>query len=476
MRTDEIHAHIDARFDAHLEATRAFVRQPSISADGTGMREMAELCAQKIRALGGQAEIVATSGYPVIWGRIAGQGSRTLLVYSMYDVQPVTGERWSVADPFGAEIRDLPGFGPCVVSRGIFNSKGPLVNLFNALESIIEVEGILPVSIIFMIEGEEELGSRHLPEFVAAHRDRLDADAAFFPMYSQDPTGRAMNYLGVKGLVFLELIARGGPQGGPRTRAIHSSNAVWIHSPAWWLIHALSSMLSPDQQRVTIDGFYDDVAQPEGDEARLLEALRDGFDATVALRLHDAARYKYDLDGLALIREYLYQPSLNVDGFITGDVGPGTKTVLPHEARAKIDIRLVPRMDPERVIAQVHEHLRRAGYEMIEIKAHQHFPWAQVRLDAPPVQALLRTYAVLNIPVETRPRIAASAPLYVFTTMLNMPISIGGPGHGGRAHSPDEYATIEGMRQFEKGVATFLAELTAALGSHRTSHELKARE
>ncbi len=469
MNTDRILTHIDARFDAHLDATRAFVRQPSISADGTGMREMAELCATKIRGLGGHAEIVPTSGYPVVSGRMGGEGTRTLLIYSMYDVQPVTGERWSVSDPFGAEIRTLPDLGPCVVSRGIFNSKGPLVNLFNALESIQQVEGTLPLSIAFLIEGEEELGSRHLPEFVAAHRDRLAADAALFPMYSQDPSGRAMNYLGVKGLVFMELVARGGAWGGPRTRAVHSSNAVWIHSPAWWLIHALASMLSVDQKSITIDGFYDDVAAPAADETGLLEALRDRFDASIPLRLNDAERFKYDLNGLALLHEYLYQPSLNVDGFITGDVGPGTKTVLPHEARAKIDIRLVPRMNPERVLAQVRDHLTRRGFDMIDVCVHQHFPWAQVALDAPPVQALLRAYAALGIAVENRPRIAASAPLYVFTDLLKVPIAVGGPGHGGRAHSPDEYATIEGMKRFEKGMVIFLNELTAALESREAA-------
>jgi acetylornithine deacetylase/succinyl-diaminopimelate desuccinylase-like protein len=458
-----IHAHIDAHFDAHLEATRAFVRQPSISADGTGMAEMAAICAAKIRALGGEAEVVPTAGHPVVWGHVRGRSAKTLLIYSMYDVQPVAGERWSVPDPFGAEVRDLPGFGRCIVSRGIFNSKGPLINLFNALDSIRAVDGTLPLSLTFMIEGEEELGSRHLPEFATAHRDRLRADAAFFPMYSQDPKGRAMNYLGVKGLVFMELIARGGDHGGPRTRAVHSSNAVWIHSPAWWLVQALSSMLSADQKQITIDGFYDDVAGPGADETTLLEALRDQFDASVPLRLNDAVRYKYDADGLALLREYLYQPSLNIDGLITGDVGPGTKTVLPHEARAKIDIRLVPRMRPERVIDQVKSHLRRNGFDMIDVVVHQHFPGAQVPLDAPAVQALLRAYARAGIGVENRPRIAASAPFWVFSDLLGVPLAVGGPGHGGRAHSPDEYATIDGMRSFEKSMVTFLEELAAAL-------------
>ena len=244
---------------------------------------------------------------------------------------------------------------------------------------------------------------------------------------------------------------------------------VQIAQCAWWLVQALSSMLSPDQKRITIDGFYDDVVSPGPDEVALLEALRDQFDASVPLRLNDAVRFKYDLDGLALLREYLYQPSLNIDGLITGDVGPGTKTVLPHEARAKIDIRLVPRMRPERVIAQVKDHLRRGGYDMIDVVVHQHFPGAQVPLDTPAVQALLRAYAAAGIMVENRPRIAASAPFWVFSDLLGVPLAVGGPGHGGRAHSPDEYATIDGMRAFEKSMVTFLYELSTALSADSRS-------
>lgn len=465
MNVARVHEHIDAHFDAHLETVRAFVRQPSISADGTGIREMADWCAREVRALGGRSEVVPTAGHPVVWGRVPGRSRRTLLLYSMYDVQPVAGEQWSVDDPFAAEIRDLDGLGPCVVGRGVFNSKGPLANVFNALHSVLAVEGALPVSVVFLIEGEEELGSRHLAEFVVAHRDKLRADAVFFPIYSEDPAGRVMHYLGVKGMVFLELIARGGPQGGPRTRAIHSSNAGWIHSPAWWLVHALGSMLSADQRRITIDGLYDDAAPPGADEAALLSALRGRFNPLIPLQLADAERFKHDLGGPALLQEYLFQPSLNIASLATGDLGPGTKTILPHEARAKLDIRLVPRMRPERVVAQVRSHLHRGGFDMIEVVVHQSVPWAQVAPNAPPVQALLRTYAAFGMPVEIWPRIAATAPLHVFTETLGLPIAVGGPGHGGRAHGPDEYATIEGMRRFEKAFVTFLAELDAVLGS-----------
>jgi acetylornithine deacetylase/succinyl-diaminopimelate desuccinylase-like protein len=183
---DRVLDHIDEHWPGHLAATRAFVRQPSISADGTGMVEMAAKVRDQIIALGGIAEIIPTAMHPVVWGRIDAGKPRTLLYYGMYDVQPVVGEErdW-IIDPFGGEIRELPGLGECLVNRGITNQKGSMIGFFNVLEAIRAAGDELPVNIVFLIEGEEELGARNLPEFVREHKERLKADAAFFSMYNQ---------------------------------------------------------------------------------------------------------------------------------------------------------------------------------------------------------------------------------------------------------------------------------------------------
>src|SRR5262249_6998395 len=188
--------------------------QPSISADGTGIREMAEIIKGKIEELGGEARVVPTRGWPVVWGEIDAGAPKTLLLYGMYDVQPFEGETW-ITPPFAAEIVDLPRHGPSLVNRGVFNSKGPLIQFLNVLSAVRAVEGKLPLTVKFMLEGEEELGSKHLPDFVAEHRDRLGADFAFFGSYSQDATGKPVMYLGVKGILFMEWLSRGGDWGGP---------------------------------------------------------------------------------------------------------------------------------------------------------------------------------------------------------------------------------------------------------------------
>lgn len=464
MSLDSVLNHIDEHFEAHLARVQDFVRQPSISADGTGMAETAERVAGMIREAGGEAEIVPTPGYPVVYGEIDAGAPRTLLVYGMYDVQPVVGERWSVSDPFGGEIVDLPEFGPCLVSRGVFNTKGPLAGFFNVLEAFRAAGLPYPVNLKFMVEGEEELGSRNLPGFVERHRDRLQADFAYFPFYSQDRTGKVVMYLGVKGILFMEFIARGGDWGGPTTRGVHGSNAVWFHSPAWALVHALASMLTPDQKHVLIDGFYDEVAPPSAEDEELLARLAETFRPETQLEANDVRRFKYDLQGVDLLRKYLYQPSLNINGIISGHTEAGTKTLLPHEARAKVDIRMVPDQRPERMLQRVRDHLARHGFaDRIEVVAEEGYPPAKVGLsDNPAAQALLQTYRDLGFEPEIWPHLAGSAPFYLFTEVLGVPTALGGLGHGGRAHSPDEYATVGGMRLFEKSVALFLARLAEA--------------
>ena len=461
---EKVYGHIEGHFDEHLERIKAFVRQPSISADGTGMAEMAELVAAQIREAGGEAEIVPTPGYPVVYGEIDAGAPKTLLVYGMYDVQPVVGETWDVTDPFGGEVLDLPDLGPSLVNRGIYNSKGPLIGVFNALQSFRATGEPYPVNLKFMVEGEEEMGSRNLPGFVETYKDRLQADYAFFGFYAQDVKGKVVMHLGVKGILFMELIARGGDWGGPTTRGIHGSNAVWFHSPTWALLQALTSMFTPDQKHILIDGFYDDIVSPSAEDEELLLRLAETFSPETQLEENDVRRFKYNLAGADLMRKYLYQPTLNIDGIISGHTAEGTKTLLPHEARAKVDIRMVPDMHPERMLQLFKDHLARHGYaDKVEVAVEDAYPPAKIRLGGnPAAEALLKTYRDLGYEPEIWPHLAGSAPFYLFTEVLDIPTAMGGLGHGARAHSPNEYVTLEGMKEYEKSVAAFLLNLGAA--------------
>ncbi len=454
-----IAAHIEANFDRHLDRVRAFVRQPSISGEGVGMEAMAALVAQSISDLGGRAEVVPTKGWPVVYGELDADAPRTLLLYGMYDVQPVVGEDWQVP-PFGGEVVSLDGLGPCMVSRGVTNTKGPLAGAFNALDSILAVAGRLPVNMKFMIEGEEELGSRNLPTFVQANRKRLQADGVYFPFYGQDRHGKVLLWLGVKGILAFELVCRGGDWGGPSSRGIHGSHGAYIASPLWRMIHALSTFVDTDE-RVAVERFYEHVLPPTREDEELLSALAQTFDPAFVLREYEAKRFKYELTGAALLRRYLFEPIINIDGIAGGHAGPGMKTLLAHEARAKLHVRLVPNMEPVEVREKLLAHLKRIGCADFEIRLEEGYPWAKMRPSAPLIQAMVRTIRSFGLTPEIWPNIAGSAPFYLFSRVLHQPFVMGGLGHGARQHSSNEYATLEGMRQFEESVVRFIFEFAA---------------
>lgn len=457
---DRVYAHIDAQFDRHLDRVRTFVRQRSISGEGVGMQEMAALVAASIKELGGRSEVVPTSGWPVVYGEIDAGAPRTLLIYGMYDVQPVAGEEW-IVPPFGGEIvEDFEGLGPCLVNRGIANQKGPLAGVFNALASMRAALGRLPVNIKFAVEGEEELGSRHLPEFITKYKDRLRADGTFFGHFSQDRTGKPVVWLGVKGIVFVELTCRGGEWGGPTVRGIHGSQGAWIASPAWRMVHALASMTTP-AERIAIDGIYENVKPPLPEDEEVMAATARTFDPELILRSNEVAHFKHRETGAGLLRRYLFDPLLNIDGIAGGHHGAGSKTLLPHEVTAKMDFRLVPDMEPEEVHRKLRAHLRKIGCEDFGLKIEEGYPWARMSPRAPISQAMIRTLRSFGQEPEVWPNIGGSAPFYLFQRVLGQPFTMGGMGHGGRQHSPNEYATVDGIRLFEQSVARFVGEFAA---------------
>jgi acetylornithine deacetylase/succinyl-diaminopimelate desuccinylase-like protein len=459
MDFTRIDAHIDEHFPHHLARVQAFVRQPSISGEGVGMREMAELVAGSIREIGGSAEIVPTPGWPVVYGELDQGAPRTLLLYGMYDVQPVVGENWLVP-PFEGRIIPFEDRGDCVVARGVYNTKGPLAGLFSALASVRAVEGRLPVNLKFMIEGEEELGSRNLPAFVERHKDRLRADGTYFAFYAQEKTGKPVLWLGVKGILFFEMTCRGGAWGGPTARGIHGSLGALIASPAWRLVHAMETMTGPDEG-ITIDGIYDRVIPPSAEDERVLADLAKSFDLDLELRENDVRRPKHNLGGADLLRRYLFDPILNIDGIVGGHHGAGSKTLLPHEVRVKMHVRLVPTMEPDDVREKILAHLTKIGCADFDVHFEEGYPWAKMSPSAPISQAIIRAIRSFGLEPQVWPNIAGSAPFYIFSRTLKQPFVMGGLGHGGRAHSPNEFATLEGMRLFEKSVVRFLAEFAS---------------
>lgn len=468
----EIYAWIDAHRDDHLAALQRWLRQPSISAQSHGIAEMAELLRGDLLALGfSEAALVPTDGHPGVWGYYDAGAERTLVVYLMYDVQPVNPEDWQ-SPPFEAALVDHP-LGKALMARGATNQKGPERAFFNALEAVLAVTGTLPVNLMVAAEGEEELGSPHYPQIIDAYEERLrTADGVFFPFNAQGADGKVGMFLGVKGIVYFELEAHGGAWGGPTRSEIHGSLKAVVDSPVLRLVQAIASLTSRDGNTILVPGYYDAIRGPNDEESRLINAQLVDWETQEALfkEALGVERLSGGVTGKEALLRYLYSTTLNVDGIWAGYTGEGVKTILPHVATAKMDSRLAPDQDPDAALAMIRAHLDANGFEDVAIRKLSGYPPAQTSLSAPLVEAAIRVYNKHGRTPDVSPRIGGSAPYYVFTDRLGLPLVAGGLGNGDGAHGPNEYMLVEpaadspiaGLPEIEKFYVDLLYALAAA--------------
>ncbi len=449
----KVHDHIDEHFAEHLESCRQFLRQKSVSATGEGIRETAGMVRGFIEEIGGRAHFRGPDDYPIVYGRVGKGRAKTLIIYGMYDVQPVEEAKWT-SPPFDADIKELPGLGPCVIARGAVNSKGALAGLFNALRSIVKIDR-LPLDIIFTIEGEEEIGSPHFEPFIREHREELKGIGVADFDFSEDLRKKVTLHLGLKGIVYFDLVCKGGGKMGGSTEPMHSSVSAWISSPVWRLMHALTSLVD-ETETITIRNFYDNVAEVSDRDMEILRVLAGSLDEKAFLKEMKALCFKYRIHGLDLLKKGLYNPIINIDGIHAGFAGKGTKTVLPRQATAKVDIRFGPNMEPEEVIEKFRAHMKRWGYDDIEVRVRDNYTWSKTDVSEPIVREIINAYRSHGKEPEVWPLATWAAPYFVFSRILKIPVVAGGLGHGGRQHNPNEYMTVEGLRDFEKFVVTFL--------------------
>jgi acetylornithine deacetylase/succinyl-diaminopimelate desuccinylase-like protein len=449
---------IDEDFDEHLEDIRNFLRCPTVSASDDDMLAGAEYVAALIEGAGGSAEIIPTAGHPAVLGRIEGDGPR-LLRYGMYDVQPADESGWS-SPPFAAVSADVPGAGPSIVARGAANSKGSLASFLLALASARRVSD-LPAEIVFVVDGEEELGSPSLPGVMSARRDDLAADAAFDMDLTADRRSVAEVYLGCKGIVSFVLSCSGSEWGGSVGRALHSSEGVVISSPAWSLVPALSA-LQDAAGRNALDGLVPASIPPE-DEG-LLDALARDFDPAAHLEEVGALAYRGPNDARSVLKALMYEPVLNLNGFCAGSVTG--KTIVPHEARAALDLRIPYGTDVESVVAGIERIVARAAPEVL-VEGLQLCPPSRTTANSPVARAMVESQRDVGPPPRVWPSAPWWAPFYLLEQVLELPFASGGAGHAGRAHSADEYATIAGLRTHMRQSIAFLHRFSLVAGAGR---------
>jgi acetylornithine deacetylase/succinyl-diaminopimelate desuccinylase-like protein len=388
---------------------------------------------------------VPTDGQPSVFATLDAGAPRTVGLYFMYDVKQVDPAEWS-SPPWAAAIVDKADFGKVLMGRGAVNQKGPQAALLAALHAIRGAGRKVPVNLVLVAEGEEEIGSPHFKQVVT----RPEVSAAlkrcsgiFMPSAVQDSDGSVTVSLGAKGVVELELVASGAKWGRGPAKDVHSSNRARLDSPAFRLVQALATLVTPEGDPA-IDGFADAALPASSSYKAMLDAAAARLSESTAKKALSAQRWAHDLPWRASLERYLFAPTVNIEGLVAGYTGPGGKTVLPHRAVAKLDLRLVPDMTFDGAVAALRAHLSKRGFGDIEVNPSGGYDPTSTSADAPIIRAQTAVYRRAGLDPILWPRNAGSYPGYVFTgAPLNLPAGHFGLGHGGGAHAPDEYYVIE---------------------------------
>jgi len=469
---DPIVSEIDKRHDESLKRLQTWIHQPSIAAENRGMNEGCELTMQMLREAGfSQVTKVPTDGQPGIFATLDAGAPKTLGLYFMYDVKQVDPSEWS-SPPWDAALVDKPGLGKVVIGRGAVNQKGPEATFLAALHAIHGAGRKLPVNLVFVAEGEEEIGSPHFHQVV--HRpDVLAAvkkcSGIFMPSSSQGLDGEVTITLGAKGVVELELISSGEKWGrGPR-KDVHSSNKARLDSPAWHLVEALATLVAPDGNDPAIEGFAAKARPVSPAEKKMIAEAANRLSEANAMKLLGVDHWVHDVSWQEAIELLVSRPTVNIEGLVGGYTGPGGKTILPGRAVAKIDMRLVPDMTAADALAALKAHLAKKGFADIEVKMSGGYDPTSTAADAEMIRVSNAVYRRHGIDPVLLPRNAGSWPGYVFTgEPLRLPAGHFGLGHGSGAHAPDEYYVIEsanpkvqGLEGATRSYVEFLYELAS---------------
>jgi acetylornithine deacetylase/succinyl-diaminopimelate desuccinylase-like protein len=428
---NKMDSHIEENLDSYLEELTRLCAQPSVSATSEGTQKMAELVMETFKKLGFSVQCFDTPGNPIIVAKMEGKNEKTLLFFNHYDVQPPEPlEEW-ITPPFEPTIRDGAFY-----ARGAQDDKGEFLGRLAAVKAVQEAHGgVLPCGVTFVIEGEEEIGSPNIKQFVLDNLDMLKSHASIWEEGGIGPTGGLFNFLGVRGILAVELSL------DVMTRDAHSGGAHILPSAAWQLTWALNS-LKDQNENILIQGFYDQVKPPSqvdlellGESPITLEAIQKqyGFKKT----LGSITEEDY--------HKALFHPTCNIQGITTGYQGDGNKTVIPAKASAKLDFRLVPDQDPEDILDKLQSHLDENGFDDIHVERFGMMWPVKISPENPFVELTNQTgEEVYGKPSVMIPMVGGSSPVYAFHKPLGgIPVVRAGVRYwDNRSHAPNEHVRI----------------------------------
>jgi acetylornithine deacetylase/succinyl-diaminopimelate desuccinylase-like protein len=440
-------AAVGTQHDATLKMLRDWIALPSIAAENLNYPAGPEYMAKLARDAGFQhVEVVPTAGKGGVFATLDAGAPTWLAIYMMYDVKQYDPTEWS-SPPLESRIVDKPGLGKVLVGRGATNSKGPQVACLAALKAFLGANVKPPVNIVLVCEGEEEIGSPNFRQIVF----KPEVQAALgkcvgiiIPLGNQDPDGSVQVNLGAKGVIELELVSSGEKWGRGPKKDIHSSLAAQVDSPAWHLVQALNTLVKADGHTPAIPGWFDKVRPLSAAQRRILDAAIPKMSEADAKKSLGVDHWIDDEGWRDAQVRLVSQPTINIEGLVGGYTGPGGKTILPHRAVAKIDMRLVPDMTARDALAMLKAHLAKKGFGDIEVNMTGGYDPTETPVDSKLVQAMIATYRTSGVEPLLWPRLAGSWPGATFTAPpLKLPAGVFGLGHGGGAHAPDEYWVVE---------------------------------
>ncbi|MGC1521669.1 MAG: M20/M25/M40 family metallo-hydrolase [Steroidobacteraceae bacterium] len=460
---------IPAMHAENLKRLQDWIALPSIAAENRNYPQGPEFMAKLAQDAGFTGvKLIPTTGKPGVFGKIDAGARTTIGIYFMYDVKQFVPEEWS-SPPLEARLVEKPGLGTVCMGRGAVNQKGPENSFLSALLAFKAAGKKLPVNLVLVCEGEEEIASPHFHEVIfnpEVMAELKRCAGVFMPEAAQDRDGGVQVSLGAKGVVELELISSGEKWGRGPARDVHSSLEAQVDSPSWHLVQALNALIEADGHTPAVEGFFDKAKPLTAAQAAMIKehALKTS-EATVKQVL-GVKHWVHDKDWLDSLMLLESQPTINIEGLVGGYTGPGGKTVLPHRAVAKIDMRLVPDMTAADTLAKLKAHLAKHGFADIEVNMSGGYDPTQTDPDTKLIQTQLATYRNLGLDPQLWPRSAGSWPGYVFTDLpLKLPAGHFGLGHGTGAHAPDEYYLIESSNPKVSGmdgaIASFVEYLYA---------------
>jgi acetylornithine deacetylase/succinyl-diaminopimelate desuccinylase-like protein len=463
---------VDKRHAESVRRIEDWIRQPTIAAENKGINEGTDLMMKMLRDAGcAQVTKCPTDLHPGVFATLDAGAPKTLAVYFMYDVKQVDPSEWS-SPPFTPTLVDKEGLGKVLVGRGAVNSKGPQGAFMAAVHAIRGSGRKLPVNLVFVCESEEEIGSPHIqqivrrPEVTAALKKCI---GVLTPSATQGLDGTVTMSLGAKGVVELELVSTGEKWGRGPKLDVHSSNKARLDSPAWHLVEALASLVSSDGNTITVEHYLDKVRPVSAAEKATIDEAAKRQDEALLKKQLGVQHWVYDVSFRESLELLCSQPTINIEGLVGGYTGPGGKTILPHRAVAKMDLRLVPDMTAVEALAKLKAHLAARGFGDIEVNMTGGYDPTSTSPDSLPVHVETTIYKRNGIDPIIWPRQAGSWPGYAFTgEPLKLPAVHFGLGHGNGAHAPDEYyliesgaAKIQGLDGAVRSHVEFLYELAA---------------